>query len=130
MEKILSLMSEFKPNANGKENRCISKPYKEQLTRYIQALSKTVTHTQHTNQHTQFFPSSNTLLLLYPSISSPVFLSAVGKLEQTRMCTTDPWPQGGNSEPKSACTHPSSMEAACSPGCPSRPFPRPSGPIW
>lgn len=89
-------MSEFKPNANGKENHCISKLNKEQLTRYMQALSKTVTHTtDSTHTHTHFFPSSNTLLLLYPSISCSVFLSAVGKSEHVRMCTTSPWPQGG-----------------------------------
>lgn len=80
---------------NGKENHRISKLNKEQLTRYIQALSKTVTHTTH---HTHFFPSSNTLLLLYPSISCPVFLSAVGKCERARMCTTAPRPQGGSGE--------------------------------
>lgn len=90
---------------NGKENHRISKLNKEQLTRYIQALSKTVTHTTHNTHHTHFFPSSNTLLLLYPSISCPVFLSAVGKCERARMCTTAPRPQGGNGEPEKALVH-------------------------
>lgn len=106
-------------NANGKENDCISKLKKEQLTRYIQALSKTVTHTTHIRHtNTDFFPPPNTLLLLYPSISCSVFLSVVGKFERVRTCTTSRRPQGGNGEPVSADAHPSSVEAACSPGFP------------
>lgn len=55
---------------NGKENHCISKLNKEQLTRYIQALSKTVTHTAHTT-HTSFHLLTPSLSFILPSL--PLF---------------------------------------------------------
>lgn len=72
-------MSEFKPNANGKENYCISKPNKEQLTRYIQALSKTVTHTTHTHFFHRLTPSFSFIL---PSLALFFFQ----RLASLRLC--------------------------------------------
>lgn len=65
-KKFRVLMSEFKPNANGKENYCISKVNKEQLTRYMQALSNTQ-HTRHT--HTSFHRLTPSFSSILPSLA-------------------------------------------------------------
>lgn len=114
---------------NGKENHRISKLNKEQLTRYIQALSKTVTHTTHTT-HTFFHLLTPSFSFILPSLAL-FFFQRLANVS-VRACVQLPRDHKGGtvSWRKRACTHPSWVGAACSPGCPSRPSRRPSGPAW
>lgn len=91
---------------NGKENHRISKLNKEQLTRYIQALSKTVTHTTHTT-HTSFHLLTPSFSFILPSLAL-FFFQRLANVS-VRACVQLPRDHKGGavSWRKRACTHPS-----------------------